>query len=136
MSEKKSKPRAGLANMNATQLTVGTCIVSAGVLLMLLDGGVNLIFSAIAGTSAYIIHNMTVDDIPADLKDRYSEEMSDLDCSDKAILMGASVMAALGVVFSPWIGVVALAAALIYHIKMQHDRWDELHGLAAELGMA
>ena len=135
MPEKQTKPK-GFENMNATQKVAGTCIVSAGVLLLLLDGGAHLIFSAIAGTSAYLIHNMAVDDIPADLKKEYSDEMSDLAHSDKTILMGASVLAALGVVINPWIGVPALAASLLYHLKMQNERWDELHDLAEGLGMA
>lgn len=137
--EKKNKPprpTSGFGHMNDTQWTIGACMVSAGVLLMLLDGGAHVIFSAVAGTSAYIIHNMVVDDIPADLKNRYSDEMSDLDHSDQAILMMASMLAAIGVVINPWIGVPALACALIMHMRLQAARYEELHGIAVELGMA
>lgn len=134
--DRANRPSSGLGQMNATQLTAGACIVSAGVLLMLMDGGAQLIFSAIAGTSAYLIHNCTTNDIPEDLKSKYSDEMSDLDLSDKALLTAASCLAALGVVINPWVGIPALIAALLFHMKMQAARHEAIHNLVVELNMA
>lgn len=121
---------------NSTQWVAGTCIVSAGVLLMLLDGGADVIFSAIAGTSAYVIHNMTVNDIPKTLKDKYKDEMSDLTDSDRSMLTCASLLAAAGVVINPWVGVPALAGVLMLHMHLQAERDERFHIMVKQMGLA
>lgn len=122
--------------MNDTQIVTGTCIVSAGVLLMLLDGGASVIFSAIAGTSAYLVHNMAVDDIPDPIRTRYRDEMADLDASDKTWLAAASVLAGVGVVVNPWVGIPALVGTLILHHHMQVGREERFFAEAQQMGLA
>ena len=118
---------------NLTVTATAGCIVGAGLLLALLDGGIGrVIFTAIAGTSAYVVHNMSVNDIPADLKKAHPDECA---AGDNTVLMAASVLSAASVIINPWVGIPMLIASILFHWWMQENRDKFLLAKAEELGL-
>lgn len=122
--------------INLTSAAVGGCIVSVGVLMMLLDGGVHVVFSCIAGTSAVLIHNMAVDDLPSDIREQYDSEIRTLINNDKALLVAAGVLSGIAVIVNPYVGIAGLAASLLFHSWMKEVRNKELYEEIKEMGLA
>lgn len=111
---------------NQTVVVTKGIIVSAAVLLMLLDGGItNFAFQAISGTSAYFIHNMTVNDLPPDLR----KEARDVILTEKSLMTGASVLAGIGVALNPIVGGIFLVLAILGHMYRDEQRREELKAL-------
>jgi hypothetical protein len=104
------------------------------VLLALMDYGItNLVFTAIAGTGAYMVHNLAVNNIPGHIRDAAPGEIAH---ADKVTLAAASILAAAGVLVNPWVGIPALAAMLVWHLVNEADRDEQIYMKCRAMGLA
>ncbi len=113
---------------NQTVVVTKGIIVSAAVLVMLMDGGItHFVFQAIAGTTGFFIHNMTVNDLPPELR----KHARDVILSEQNMIQGASILAGIGIALNPIVGGIFLALAIIGHMHMDDLRREELKALKA-----
>ena len=128
-------PTRIVGGKNDTAVVATGVIMTGTVLIALMDGGItHMVFQFISGTSAYFIHNMTVNDLPPDLR----KEARNVIFTEQNLMQGASMFAGIGVAADPIVGGILLVLSIIAHKKLdelrEQDIKAELRAIVGEIG--
>ena len=133
VSQAISKSNGNKREINQTTVVLGGVIVTGTVLLALMDGGLsNMVFQAVAGTSGYFVHDLTINDIPKELR----HEAQEIAVSTRTMMTGSSVLAGIGIAADPVVGTILLVLSIGAHAYLDEVRQNELRAIDIELKKA